>query len=61
MDLIKGCYALGLVSGSSLDGVSAAIIKTDGVDVFEFGPTQDFPFDDNLRESLNFCMNIKNL
>ncbi len=54
MDLIKGCYALGLVSGSSLDGVSAAIIKTDGVDVFEFGPTQDFPFDDNLRESLNF-------
>ncbi len=54
MDAIKIRRALGLVSGSSLDGVSAAVISTDGVDVFEQGPAREFPFDDNLREALYF-------
>ena len=43
---------LGLTSGSALDGVNAAIIRTDGVDIFEFVKTFDIPYDDNLRESL---------
>ena len=43
---------LGLTSGSSMDGINAAIITTDGVDVFEFGKCFDIPYDDNLREAL---------
>lgn len=52
MDLLRAKRALGLISGSSLDGVNAAVISTDGVDVFEFGPVLDVPFDDELREKL---------
>jgi anhydro-N-acetylmuramic acid kinase len=31
-------WALGAMSGTSLDGVDAAMVLTDGVDVFDFGP-----------------------
>lgn len=31
--------ALGAMSGTSLDGVDAAVVETDGVDIFEFGKT----------------------
>jgi anhydro-N-acetylmuramic acid kinase len=31
-------WALGMMSGTSLDGVDAAMIRTDGVEIFEFGP-----------------------
>ena len=37
MDVIKTMRAVGLMSGTSLDGVDIAVIKTDGVDVYEFG------------------------
>ena len=30
-------WALGAMSGTSLDGVDAAMVLTDGVEVFEFG------------------------
>ncbi len=33
------CWALGAMSGTSLDGVDAAMVLTDGVEVFEFGET----------------------
>ncbi|WP_409433811.1 anhydro-N-acetylmuramic acid kinase [Litorimonas sp. RW-G-Af-16] len=36
--------ALGLMSGTSLDGVDAAFIETDGERVFAFGPTLTIPF-----------------
>ncbi len=32
-------WALGLMSGTSIDGVDAALIRTDGETVFEFGPS----------------------
>ncbi len=32
-------WALGAMSGTSLDGVDAAMIRTDGVQIFEFGQT----------------------
>ncbi len=37
--------ALGLMSGTSLDGVDAAVLETDGEDIFSFGPSLcvDFP------------------
>ena len=52
MNSIHTATVLGLTSGSSLDGVNAAVLTTDGVDVFEFGKTFDIPYDDNLREAL---------
>ena len=58
MNSIHTLKVLGMTSGSSLDGINAAIITTDGVDVFEFGMTFDIPYDDNLRESL--CYMQKN-
>lgn len=32
--------ALGAMSGTSLDGVNAAVLVTDGHDITAFGPTQ---------------------
>ncbi len=52
MNSIHTAKVLGMTSGSSLDGINAAIITTDGVDIFEFGKTFDIPYDDNLREAL---------
>ena len=44
--------ALGLMSGTSLDGVDAALIETDGVTVSGFGPWRTAPYSDDLRERL---------
>ena len=52
MNSIEAYKVLGLASGSSLDGVNASIITTDGVDIFSFGRTFDIPYDENMRESL---------
>ena len=52
MSSIHATKVLGLTSGSSLDGVNASIIVTDGVDIFEKVKTFDIPYDDNLREAL---------
>lgn len=55
MDLLRPLRALGMMSGSSLDGVNAAVITTDGVDIFDFGPVLDVPYEDELREKLRYC------
>lgn len=44
--------ALGLMSGTSLDGIDAALIETDGERVAAFGPALTVPYDDGLRERL---------
>ena len=36
--------ALGTMSGTSLDGVDAAILQTDGVDIIGFGPSEYRPY-----------------
>ncbi|MBI1986445.1 MAG: anhydro-N-acetylmuramic acid kinase, partial [Rhodospirillales bacterium] len=38
--------AIGLMSGTSMDGVDAAIIRTDGHVVSGFGPFLTIPYDD---------------
>jgi len=43
---------IGLMSGTSLDGVDAAWLDTDGVTVTAFGPTLTIPYDDALRADL---------
>ena len=37
-------WALGLMSGTSLDGVDAALLKTDGVEIAAFGPGAERPY-----------------
>ncbi|MCG6122009.1 MAG: anhydro-N-acetylmuramic acid kinase [Microvirga sp.] len=44
--------AVGLMSGTSLDGVDAALIETDGETIFSFGPTSYRPYDEGERSLL---------
>lgn len=44
--------ALGLMSGTSLDGVDAALLSTDGVTVENTGAALTRPYDDGLRARL---------
>ena len=45
-------FALGLMSGTSADGVDAALVKTDGESVCDFHHAITMPYDDRLRERL---------
>jgi anhydro-N-acetylmuramic acid kinase len=44
--------AIGLMSGTSLDGVDAALVETDGEDRVTCGPALTLPYDPKLRERL---------
>ncbi|MBN8873935.1 MAG: anhydro-N-acetylmuramic acid kinase [Rhodospirillales bacterium] len=43
---------IGLMSGTSLDGVDAAYLETDGERIVAFGPTLTIPYDATLRTDL---------
>ena len=45
-------WALGFMTGTSLDGVDAALIQTDGVKVWSFGPCLGASFDPKTRDLL---------
>lgn len=49
-------FALGLMSGTSLDGIDAALIRTDGVKVESFGPWMSQPYDDTMRARLRAAL-----
>ena len=53
----KGCLlALGLMSGTSLDGVDAALVCTDGEDNVECGPALTLEYGAGLRQRLRSLM-----
>lgn len=45
-------WALGLMSGSSRDGIDAAVIRSDGGTRVTAGPFASFPYDDDFRARL---------
>ena len=49
---LEPVYALGLMSGTSLDGIDAALIRTDGEHVLDFGPWLTVPYETGLRQTL---------
>jgi anhydro-N-acetylmuramic acid kinase len=44
--------ALGLMSGTSLDGIDVALVETDGEDIVRRGPFLSVPYDEAQRELL---------
>ncbi|HWK44612.1 MAG TPA: anhydro-N-acetylmuramic acid kinase [Stellaceae bacterium] len=44
--------AIGLMSGTSADGVDGALLETDGVEVFRTGASTMLPYADTLRDRL---------
>lgn len=50
--------AIGLMSGTSLDGVDAAWVETDGVTVARQGPALTLAYDDGLRADLRRLLDL---
>ena len=48
----KPIWAVGLMSGTSLDGVDAASLLTNGIDIMEFGASCYQAYSDQEREIL---------
>ena len=46
-------WVLGTMSGTSLDGVDAALLQTDGVEIFAFGRTKYRPYSDAERKVIS--------
>lgn len=54
--------AIGLMSGTSLDGIDVALIRTDGEDIVERGPSQTYAYSDEQRKFLRAALvEAKNL
>ena len=49
---------IGLMSGTSLDGVDAAWLESDGETISAFGPTLTLPYDDRLRADLRRLLDL---
>ena len=52
----QAVWTIGLMSGTSCDGIDAALLKTDGETVSAFGPTLTIPYDDAFRARLRSCL-----
>jgi len=54
-------WSLGLMSGTSLDGVDAAWLRTDGQKIVEIGSGMTVPYPDILREKIRAVLGQKGL
>lgn len=56
--------AIGLMSGTSLDGIDVALLRSDGLNVLERGPFLTIPYNEEFRktlaQSLQTALEIKN-
>lgn len=52
-------WAMGFMSGTSLDGVDGAVIRTDGARVLEVGPTRTVPYDPATRDLLRAALGTR--
>lgn len=52
MKQAKTQWAIGMMSGTSLDGIDAALIRSDGMAVVEMGPRLSVPYDKAFRQRL---------
>ena len=52
---------IGLMSGTSMDGVDAAYLKTNGIDIIETGMAITLPYGESFRNELseNFRHRVK--
>lgn len=55
---MKPIWALGLMSGTSMDGVDGAMVLTDGVQVFEFGDTFFRPYSKPEAETIRAAQGL---
>jgi len=50
--------AIGLMSGTSVDGVDAALIETDGMSVVRTLESLSMPYDERVREKIRKCFGL---
>ena len=53
----KNFYALGLMSGTSMDGIDASIISSNGIDDFEIMQNKYYKYDDKFINKLSDLKN----
>lgn len=52
-------WALGLMSGTSLDGIDAALLQTDGERILALGPWLTIPYDNDFKQTLRAAVKGK--